>query len=160
MPRTAFDQTTAISETVQGLRRIFKAIQEYSQDVSNKYGVTGPQLWALETISQIDGLSLGELSRQMYLHPSTVTGVVDRLENKGLVARERTNQDRRVVNLQLTAEGRNLVAKAPSPTQGKLIYGLRKLNKAELEAIYNAVQKLVEITEAENVEATFFFHDE
>lgn len=160
MPRTAVDRDMAISNTVQGLRRIFKAVQDYSQDVSHRFGITGPQLWALKTISQTDGLSLSELSKKMYLHPSTVTGVVDRLENKGFVVRERTSPDRRVIRLRLTAEGHNLMKNAPSSTQGKLIHGLRKLKKTELEAICKAVQKLVEIAEAENVEATFFFHDE
>lgn len=160
MPETAFDRDTVISGTIQGLRRLFKAIQDYSQDVSQRFRITGPQLWALKTISQADGLSLSELSKRMYLHPSTVTGVVDRLENRGFVARERTSQDRRVVKLRLTVEGRNLVKNTPSPTQGKLIHGLRRLKKTELEAIFNVVQKLVEIAEAENVEATFFFHDE
>ena len=78
------DRDFQISETVQSLRRIFKAIQDYSQEVSGSFGITGPQLWALKTLSEYESLPLGELSRKMYLHPSTVTGVVDRLETKGL----------------------------------------------------------------------------
>lgn len=74
----------AISEIMQSLRRIFKAIQDYSHEVSNKFGITGPQLWALKTISQNGKLSLGELTKKMYLHPSTITGVVDRLEKKAM----------------------------------------------------------------------------
>lgn len=149
-----------ISETVQSLRRIFRAIQDYSQDVSGSFGITGPQLWALKTISECESLSLGELSRKMYLHPSTVTGVVDRLEAKGFVSRDRDREDRRVVKVCLTPDGKELAKKAPNPVQGKMIYGLRNLGSEELHVIYRSVKKLAEIVEAENVEVTFFFDKE
>jgi len=150
----------AILEIMQSLRRIFKTIQDYSHEVSNKFGITGPQLWTLKTISLNGSLSLGELSKKMYLHPSTISGVVDRLEKKGYALRERDQGDRRVVKVQLTPKGRRLVNKAPNPVQGKMIYGLRKLKKQKLNPIYHSVQKLVEIMEAQNVKVTFFFDQE
>ncbi len=149
-----------ISETVQSLRRIFKAIQDYSQDVSGSFGITGPQLWALKTIAEHEALPLGELGRKMYLHPSTVTGVVDRLEAKGYVSRDRDTEDRRVVKVSLTADGKQLAKRAPNPVQGKMIYGLRNLDGAELHVVFESVKKLAEIVEAENVEVTFFFDKE
>ncbi len=147
----------AISEIMQSLRRIFKAIQDYSHEVSNKFGITGPQLWALKTISQNGKLSSGELTKKMYLHPSTITGVVDRLEKKGYVSRDRGQEDRRVTNVQLTPQGKKLVKRAPNPVQGKMIYGLRRLKKEKLNSIYDSVNKLVEIMEAQHVKVTFFF---
>ena len=142
---------------MQSLRRIFKAIEDYSHEVSSSFGITGPQLWALKTISQSTRLTIGHLSEKMYLHPSTVTGVIDRLEGKGLVKRSRDSIDRRVVTLDLTTDGKELVKRAPNPVQGKMIYGLRKLKRDELHAIYESVRKLTEIVEAERVKATFFF---
>jgi DNA-binding MarR family transcriptional regulator len=150
----------AISEIMQSLRRIFKAIQDYSHEVSEKFGITGPQLWALKTISQNESLSLSDLSGRMYLHPSTITGVIDRLERKGYVTRSRDKVDRSVIYVQLTAEGRRLSKRAPNPAQGKMIYGLKKLQKGELNLIYNSVEKLVKIMEVENVKVTFFFDRE
>ena len=150
----------AISEIMQSLRRIFKAIQDYSSEVSDKFGITGPQLWALNTIFKDEGLPLGELSNKMYLGPSTITGLVDRLEKKGYVVRNRDNRDRRVVNILLTSKGRRLARKGPNPIQGKMIYGLTNLNRRELHSIYDSIQKLVEIMEAKNVKATFFSHEE
>lgn len=151
---------TAITEIMQSLRRIFKAIQDYSYDVSDKFGTTGPQLWALKTISQNESLSLGELARRMYLHPSTITGLIDRLERKGLVERDRDQTDRRVVKLGLTSKGKVLVKRAPNPIQGKMIYGLRRLKRKELNSIHHSVQKLVEVMEVQDVKATFFFDQE
>lgn len=147
----------AISEIMQFLRRIIKAIQDYSYEVSEKFGITGPQLWTLTTISKNGSLSLGELSKKTYLHPSTITGLIDRLEKKGYVERDRDQRDRRVVKLLLTPKGKGLVKRTPNPIQGKMIYGLRGLNRQELNSIYDSFQKLVEIMEAQNVKVTFFF---
>ncbi len=151
---------TEIYETMQFLRRIFKALQDYSQEVSSSFGISGPQLWALKILSQQGSLNLGHLSIKMYLHPSTVTGVIDRLENKGFVVRGRDPDDRRVVKVKLTLAGEVLVKKAPNPVQGKMIYGLRKLNENELNVIHESVKRLAVIAEAENVKATFFFDQE
>jgi len=159
MPKQ-FNRNVAISEIMQSLRRIFKAVQDYSHEVSEKFGITGPQLWALKTIFENESLSLSDLSERMYLHPSTITGVIDRLEKKGYVIRNRDKVDRRVIYVQLTAEGKRLAKRAPSPAQGKMIYGLKNLKKGELNLIYDSVQKLVKIMEAQNLKVTFFFDRE
>ena len=135
----------AISEIMQSLRRIFKTIQVYSQEVSQKFGITGPQLWTLKALSANGSLPLGQLSKMMYLHPSTITGVVDRLEKKGYVVRDRVHEDRRVVMVQLTPNGRKVIRRAPSPIQGKMIYGLRKLKREDLNFIYHSVERLVKM---------------
>jgi MarR family transcriptional regulator, organic hydroperoxide resistance regulator len=150
----------AISEIMQSLRRIFKAIHNYSSEVSDRFGITGPQLWALNTISKDEGLPLGALSEKMYLRPSTITGLVDRLEKRGYVVRERDQRDRRVVKILLAPKGKALVKKGPNPIQGRMIYGLRNLRRGELRSIYDSIQRLVKIMEAQNVKATFFFHQE
>ena len=153
-------RNAAISEIMQSLRRIIKSLQDYSQTVYSHFGITGPQLWALKTISKRGSLSLGELSKGMYLHPSTVSGVVDRLEKKGYVVRDRTEKDRRVIKVQLTPKGKLIAKKAPNPVQGRMIYGLRKLKKEKLFLIYESIQELVRIMEAQNLKVTFFFDEE
>jgi len=153
-------RSVAISEIMQSLRQIFRAIQDYSQEVSKEFGITGPQLWALKIISADGRLSLGQLTQKMYLHPSTVSGVVDRLEKKGYVSRDRDREDRRVVTVHLTPEGKKLVKQAPNPIQGKMVYGLRKLERRKLDSIYDSAQKLVQIMAVQSVKATFFFDQE
>ncbi len=157
MPRIS--KADEISETVQSLRRIFKSIEDYSHDVSSSFGITGPQLWALKTISQSEGLTLGDLTKKMYLHRSTITGVIDRLEAKNLVRRSRDSADRRIVTVDLTPDGKELVKRAPNPVRQD-VYGLRKLKKDELHTIYESIRKLTEIVEAEDVKVTFFFDKE
>ena len=153
-------QEEVILEITQCLRRIIKSLQDYSQKVYRHFGITGPQLWVLKTIYQDGSLPVGELSKRMYLHPSTLTAAVDRLEKKGYVLRSRIEKDRRVIHVQLTPEGRRLARRTPKPVQGKMIYGLKKLKKEDLRRIHASIEKLVEIMEAEKVKATFVFDQE
>jgi DNA-binding MarR family transcriptional regulator len=153
-------KNVAISEVMQSLRRIIKTLQDYSHEVSGQFGITGPQLWALKIIRENGGLSLGDLSQKMYVHPSTISGLMDRLEKKGYVLRDRSQHDRRVVKVDLTPKGSRLAKNAPNPIQGRMIFGLRNLKEEELYRIYDSVRKLVEIMEAQNVKATFFFDEE
>ena len=150
----------AIAEIMHDLRKIFKAIQQYSEQVLKEFGVTGPQLWALRIIYNEGQLSMGELSDKMYLHMSTVSGIIDRLEKKGYVERKRDSTDRRVVKINLTKEGKRLVQKAPAAAQGRLLYGLESLSKPQVLNIRSSFEKVVRLMEIENVKATFFFSEE
>jgi DNA-binding MarR family transcriptional regulator len=148
-----------IAEIVQSLRRIFKAIQVYSKQALREFGVTGPQLWALRVLKKSGPISVGELAEAMYLHISTVSGLVDRLEGHGLAERLRHPSDGRVIQTQLTEEGRRLLKKAPEPAQGKLLHGLERLDRRSLRQIHQSVAALVEIMEVQDVKATFFFEE-
>lgn len=150
----------AISEIMQSFRRIFKSIQQYSEEVLKEFGVTGPQLWLLKRICQEEGLSVGELSQAVYLHISTVSGILDRLEEKGFVVRKKKGSDRRVITIHLTDRGREIVASSPEPSQGKLLYGLQKLSHQEVLELYESLQKIVRLMEVEHLQARFFFSEE
>lgn len=149
-----------ITEIMQGLRRIFRAIHEYSRDVEASYGITGPQLWALRALRASGRLSLGDLAARMYLHPSTVSGVVDRLERKGLVSRVRSEADRRVLQLSVTSNGERLLGRAPEAAQGQLLHGLARMSPAEVRNIRAAIDHLVRIMEVGDLNVRFFFSDE
>jgi len=153
-------KTADIAEIMQSLRRIFKAIQQYSEQVLKEFGVTGPQLWALRIIYQESQLSMGELSERMCLHMSTVSGVVDRLEQKGYVERNREKPDRRVVKISLTKKGKRVVQRAPEAAQGKLLHGLESLSRQEVKGIHASLDKVVRLMEIQDVRATFFFSEE
>lgn len=160
MAKKTVSKKTAIAEIVQSLRRIFKAIHQYSEEVLKEFGVTGPQLWLLKTLREEGGTSVGELSEKMYLHISTVSGIIDRLETKGYVVRKREAPDRRVVTVHLTAAGKRIVDRAPEPSQGKLLYSLQTLSEKEVLEMHDALQKIVRLMELEQIEATFFFSEE
>lgn len=159
-PKKKISKKTAIADIVQSFRRIFKAIHQYSEEVLKEFGVTGPQLWLLKTLRIEGGTSVSELSQMMYLHISTVSGIIDRLEEKGYVARKRGRADRRVVMVHLTDAGKRIVDKAPEPSQGKLLYSLQNLSQKEVLEMRRALQKIVRLMEVEEMEVRFFFSEE
>jgi MarR family transcriptional regulator, organic hydroperoxide resistance regulator len=141
----AASKDETILEIMHCLRRIFKIMQDYSHDAPQIYGITGPQLWVINTISLNKDLLLRDLAERMYLHPSTITGLVNVLEAKGYLVRVRGTADRRVVRVQLTPRGKRLADKAPA--HGKMTKGLRHLKKQELGLIQKSVRRLVTIVE-------------
>jgi len=114
-------------------------------------GITGPQLWAIKMIAESSPVQVSELARRMYLHPATVVGILNRLEEQGLVLRMRTREDRRVVDVDLTPEGKALVARAPEVAQGLLASGLEVLPAQRLLDIASSLDQLVQILGAQEV---------
>jgi DNA-binding MarR family transcriptional regulator len=145
------------AEIVNALRRIVRALELYSQAVRKAFGLTGPQLWAMKTLHRHGALTMTDLATALAVQPSTLSLLIDRLQKRGLVRRLRQYDDRRVVELRLTAEGARLAARAPSAAQGRLLHGLRSLPPARLRTIRRALGDLVGMMEAADVEAQFFF---
>ena len=144
-------RTDTVAEIIDNLRRVFQVVNEQSKKAEHTTGLTGPQLWAIKTIAQDAPLMVSELARRMHLHPATVVGILDRLEAHGLVTRIRSTIDRRVVRVQLTAQGRALVRKAPEVAQGLLVTGLELLTTKELKNIAGGLDQLVEILGAQGM---------
>jgi DNA-binding MarR family transcriptional regulator len=136
---------------VDALRRLFRATQEYSKAVQSRSGLSAPQLRALRIVDANPGISIGDLSRQMFAHPSTVSGVVDRLEGRGAVQRTVDEQDRRGVRLTLTAKGRTMLRKGPEPVQSGLSSALDTMQKARLAQLRATLDEVVTKTEAARV---------
>jgi DNA-binding MarR family transcriptional regulator len=132
-----------VSEILDNLRRVFQVVNGQSKKAERETGLTGPQLWAIRTISQGAPIMVSEVARQMYLHPATVVGILDRLEKQNFVTRVRSMKDRRVVRVELTAKGDALVKKAPEVAQGLLVAGLEKLPLKRLENIAEGLDQLV-----------------
>lgn len=121
------DRDHALRSVVQHLRVIFRSVQEHSRWVEKQCGVSAAQLWAMWELFAEPGLPVSRLSRALSVHQSTASNMLDKLEKKGLVRRERSGPDQRVVRLFLTPEGVALLAMAPRPAQGALTDALHQL---------------------------------
>jgi DNA-binding MarR family transcriptional regulator len=141
----------AIADIFDNLRRVYQVINEQSKKAKKQTGITGPQLWAIKMIAESSPVQVSELAHKMYLHPATVVGILNRLEEQGLVIRTRTREDRRIVDVNLTPEGNALVARAPEVAQGLLAAGLEVLPAARLLDIASALDQLVHILGAQEV---------
>jgi DNA-binding MarR family transcriptional regulator len=78
-------------------------------------GVTGPQRLVLRIVGRFPGIPAGQLAAILHLHPSTLTGVLKRLERQGWLTRRADPRDRRRALLGLSAAGRR-VAQDPAGT--------------------------------------------
>jgi MarR family transcriptional regulator, organic hydroperoxide resistance regulator len=140
-----------VAEIIDNLRRVFQVVNEQSKKAEQQTGLTGPQLWAIKTIAQEAPIMVSEIARRMYLHPATVVGILDRLEKQGFVIRIRSTEDRRVVRVELTGQGRALVKKSPEVAQGLLVSGLEQLSSSKLENIARALDQMAELLGAQNI---------
>lgn len=144
-------KAAVISEIINDIRRVFQVVNEQSKKAKRKTGLTGPQLWAIKMIGELAPVRVSDLALRMYLHPATVVGILNRLELQGLIKRTRTNEDRRVVKIELTDAGSALVAKAPQVAQGLLVAGLEILPQKKLQDISDALEQLVHILGAQEL---------
>lgn len=139
------DQKLIISNIVDNLRRVFQILNEQSKKVEKETGLTGPQLWTIKTINESSQINVSDLANKLYLHPTTVIGIIDRLEKQKLVKRHRSKDDRRVVWIELTARGNDLVKSAPEVAQGLLVSGLEEISANNLIEIDRSMKHLVKI---------------
>jgi DNA-binding MarR family transcriptional regulator len=145
------DTSTRVANIVDNIRRVFQVINEHSKRVEKVTGITGPQLWAIKRIAENAPIKGAELARRMYLHPTTIVGILDRLETRGLVVRTRSKVDRRVVEVNLTEQGNELVRNAPEVAQGILVQGLEKLPEERLLKISEGIEELIRILDAREI---------
>lgn len=132
----------------QALRRIIRALDIHSRRLSSEHGITGPQLVCLQSITETGPLTQLALSERVHLSASTIVGILDRLESKGLVERKRDTEDRRRIYVTTTVKGREMVSSAPSPLQEALKEALGGLKELEQVTIALSLERIVELLNA------------
>jgi DNA-binding MarR family transcriptional regulator len=119
-----------LGEVIDFLRLIWRldhALQQASKRMQSSLGVTGPQRLVIRIVGRFPGLTAGQLAEILHVDPSTMTGVLKRLERRGLVARRSDPRDQRRALIGLTAKGRRLEAKSPGTIEAAVRSGLREL---------------------------------
>jgi DNA-binding MarR family transcriptional regulator len=134
-----------LAAAVRSVHSVFKAVDTASRRLLKDFGVTGPQLWALRTIEEAQSLTIGQLAERMYLHISTVSVLLGRLEKARWVERRRSKEDRRVVRINVTRRGRALIARAPEPPRSLVLRGLKGLDDRELAEMARNLRRLLEM---------------
>ncbi len=152
------DPNTYDVRIFQALRRVMRATDMHSRRLSSEYQVTTPQLVALHYLREYGPMTLRSLAEGVHLSSSTLVGIVDRLESKGLVQRERGHRDRRQVFIVLTGKGNTFLKKAPSPLQSKLAEALGSIPEDEQAAMAEALERIVDLMEAGDIDAAPVLH--
>jgi DNA-binding MarR family transcriptional regulator len=138
-------KSTMVAGIIDDIRRIFFELAEQARKAEHETGLTGSQLWAIKILDESSPMNVTELARRMYLHPATMVGLLDRLESKGLVQRTRSDKDRRVVHVWITAQGQELVLHSPEVAQRLLVQGLEPLTERKVKSISIGVDQIVKI---------------
>ena len=140
-----------VAEIVDDIRRIFQVLSEQSRRVEHETSLTGPQLWVIKMLEETSPMKVTELARRMYLNPTTMVGLLDRLETRNLVSRTRSEKDRRVVHINLTEQGRDLVRNSPEVVQSLLVKGLEAHTAQKLMKISEELKDVTKILGVQEV---------
>lgn len=146
---SCFDKRVLLS-----LRRIIRSVDIYSRKLNSEFGLTTPQLLCLTALAEDHHMVMSDLARTINLSPSPVIGIVDRLEHKKLLQRIRSDTDRRKVKVEITEAGRNIANKAPSLLQDNFSQRFASLTQNEQLQITNALERVVELMDAERIDAS------
>jgi DNA-binding MarR family transcriptional regulator len=136
------------------IRRIIRAIDLQSRKLVQSHGLTGPQALILKEVSRNQGLTAGELARNVSLSQATITDIVKRLELRGLLTRERYQEDRRRTIVSVTAEGEKLLAQSPPLLQEQFAKRFSELKDWEQSQLLYSVQRLASLMDAEELDAS------
>jgi len=146
------DHEAVIHHIVDSIRRLVRAVYLDSQKMSKQFGLTGPQSSVLRNLVNDGPMSSADLSRMLYVTPANITGIIDRLEIKGLVKRIKKQGDRRVALITLTGSGQQLGRSIPDPIMNLFISELSDLEPEDLRLLSGAMNQVLNLIEAKGVE--------
>ncbi|MFW6370493.1 MAG: MarR family winged helix-turn-helix transcriptional regulator [Bacteroidota bacterium] len=144
------------TEIIIKIRKIVRSINLESKKIEKEYGVSIPQVLCLNYLRASDNFQAGqrEIKKFLNLNASTISGIINRLEAKGLAARLPKSGDKRVVTIALTSKGDQLMKRIPALLQEKLAEKLEKLDNQTLEQIRNSLELLVDMLDIDDLDAS------
>jgi DNA-binding MarR family transcriptional regulator len=145
--------------TLDALRQIVRALRLSSTVAEKSHGVSGAQLFVLQTLGEGPAHSIAELAARTLTDPSSVSVVVKRLTEHGLVARRQSKRDARRAELALTKKGEGVVRAAPQAAQAVLIDALAALSPAMRRSLARALTALVQNMGGASEPPVLFFEE-
>lgn len=141
-------------QVLVALRRLIRATDLHSKQLVRTAGLTASQVLLLQAIDDKESATSSELARMISLSQATVTTILDRLEERGLVSRQRSTRDKRKVYIFLTDQGKKVLAAAPAPLQEHFIRQFRQLQEWEQTAILSSLQRVAQMMDASDIDAS------
>ena len=147
-------QVDTIEQVLICLRRLIRATDLHSKQLMKTSGLTAPQLLLLQAIQNKGEVTIGELAQEISLSQATVTNILDRLEKRGMIFRERSHSDRRKVHAYLTDHGTAVLKDAPTPLQEQFVRQFSNLHNWEQSMILSALQRIAQMMDAQHIDAS------
>ncbi|HVD94029.1 MAG TPA: MarR family transcriptional regulator [Vicinamibacterales bacterium] len=152
-------RTADTRAVLDAVRRIVRTLHESSRAAEKAVGVTGAQLFVLQKLAESPSASLNDLAARTHTHQSSVSTVVSRLVDRGLVIRAASATDGRRLELRLSAEGRRLLARAPDAAQARLVRAIEQLPAAHRHGLSRSLVELTNAMEVGGREPVMFFDE-
>ena len=140
-------------EILISLRKIIQATDLHSRSLSKNFGLTGPQLVILETVSSHESISITGLAKSISLSQATVTDIINRLVKNGYLIKRKSEKDKRQVRISLSEKGASVLDQAPPPLQETFIERFSNLDDWEQLMILSAFERVVSLMSAEKIDA-------
>ena len=144
-------------QILRAIRRVIRRTSEHSRSVGKQSGISVPQMLCLKAIADFPAdaeVTVVMVADAVQLSAATVSRILDRLEKSGLILRERRSADRRKVCLSLTAAGQQKLNDLPTPLHEQFLERLEKLDPAERLGLLRALERIVELMDAERLDAS------
>lgn len=135
----------AFIPTMRELARAYQAFADYSAQHIRETGLTPPQFDVVATLGNTNGMNMTDIAQKTLVTKGTLTGIIDRLEKKGLVARVVPPENRRSFVIILTPEGEQTFNKVFPAHIAYLQERFERLSPQELEDTKNALAKLTKL---------------
>jgi DNA-binding MarR family transcriptional regulator len=150
MPHMHPRSEPALGATLDFMRLLWAvdhSLNKRSKWMARRFGVTGPQRLALRIVGRQPEVSAGELAATLKVHPSTLTGILQRLERRGFLVRHIDAGDRRRVRLEITPSGRSVSASSGGSIEDVVAGVLRRTPPARLSATTSMLKAMIEALE-------------
>jgi len=134
------------------LRQIIRSTDMQDKDISRRAGHTPPQVMGVQTLRENLRLTTGELAKEMALTQATVTSILDRLEKKDLIARERGTDDKRKVWVSLTDDGVELMKGAPTTQQDIFVRHFEDIQNWEQSMVVASLERVAFMLNAQHLD--------
>ena len=142
-----------VNEVLVTLRRIIRATDLYSKQLAKNTGLTSPQMLLLQILRNKGEQTVGVLAKEMSLSQATVTTILDRLEKKALIIRERSTSDRRKVQVDVTDSAVEILKDAPLPLQQQFTQQFNDLQEWEQLMMISSLSRIAQMMDAQHIDA-------
>ena len=130
------------SVIVDSIRSIAQELRATGKPVDERLGVTAAQLEVLRALDGGRAWSVNDLAERTFTHQSTVSSIIAKLAEGGLISRASARDDARRQAITITTAGRGVLRRAPESSEDRLLAALRGMNKDELRGLASCLEKL------------------
>jgi DNA-binding MarR family transcriptional regulator len=133
-----------VLQFLQLLWAVAHGLEKVSKRMTGEIGVTGPQRLALRVVGLFPGMSAGDLAAVLHVHPSTLTGVLQRLVSQRLLQRVEDPADRRRAVLRLTRRGARVNAVGHGTVESLVEEALAEISARDRAAARRVLERLAQ----------------